>query len=42
MLEALFTATIIMNWLAVNKGIYISCPVSNPDKIVIPNVFRAK
>ena len=42
MLEALFTATIIVNWLAVNKGIYISCPVSNPDKIVIPNVFRAK
>ena len=42
MLEALFTATIIVNWLAVNKGIYISCPVSNPDKIVIHNVFRAK
>ena len=23
MLETLFTATIIVNWLAVNKGIYI-------------------
>jgi len=42
MLETLFTATIIVNWLAVNKGIYISCAVSNSHKIVIPNVFTAK